>query len=278
LKGGTVNVLGNEFTVLGLRRIGQITRAAERELPPGSRIRQQLDQVIRFNTLAQQNFDLGARALTAAGEPIKVRKQVLSGSRVPLTSFAAALAVAISLMFVTVLLASGSLALERTENAFSRLVRGPMSRSALLGEKVLLAGGVGLLVTLLMVVVLGGFVSLRWERFPLWLVALVAAGLAFGAFGVALGAVARDSSAASLLAFTVLLPLVFCALVPSGVVSPWLYDLTRAVSAVFPFKPALKAIDAGFYGDGALAGPLLHLAGLGCAFALGARVAVRRFG
>jgi ABC-2 type transport system permease protein len=278
LKGGTVNVLGNEFTVLGLRRIGQITRAAKRELPPGSRIRQQLDQVIRFNTLAQQNFDLGARALTAAGEPIKVRKQVLSGSRVPLTSFAAALAVAISLMFVTVLLASGSLALERTENAFSRLVRGPMSRSALLGEKVLLAGGVGLLVTLLMVVVLGGFVSLRWERFPLWLVALVAAGLAFGAFGVALGAVARDSSAASLLAFTVLLPLVFCALVPSGVVSPWLYDLTRAVSAVFPFKPALKAIDAGFYGDGALAGPLLHLAGLGCAFALGARVAVRRFG
>ena len=42
-----------------------------------------------------------------------------------------------------------------------------------------------------------------------------------------------------------LLPIVFCALVPSGVVSPWLYDLTRAVSAVFPFKPALRAIDVG---------------------------------
>jgi ABC-2 type transport system permease protein len=278
LKGGTVNVLGNEFTVLGLQRIGQITRAAKRELPRGSRARGQLDQVIRFNTLAQQNFDLGARALTAASEPIKVRKEVLSGSRVPLTSFAAALAVAISLMFVTALLASGSLALERTENAFSRLVRGPMSRSALLGEKVVLAGTVGLVVTLLMVVVLGGFVSLEWGRFPLWLLALVIGGLAFGAFGVALGAVARDTSAASLLAFTVLLPLVFCALVPSGVVSPWLYDLTRGVSAVFPFKPALKAIEAAFYGDGALLGPLFHLTGVGCAFALAARVAVRRFG
>jgi ABC-type multidrug transport system permease subunit len=278
LKGGTVNVLGNQFTVLGLRRIGQITRAAKRELPRGSPVRQQLDQVIRFNTLAQENFDLGARALTAASEPIKVRKQVLSGSRVPLTSFAAALAVAVSMMFVTVLLASGSLALERTENAFSRLVRGPVSRTGLLGEKILLAGGVGLVVTLLMVLVLGGFVALEWGRFPLWLVALAVGGLAFGAFGVALGAIARDTSAASLLAFTVLLPLVFCALVPSGVVSPWLYDLTRGVSAIFPFKPALKAVDAAFYGDGALAGPLFHLAGLGAAFALAARLAVRRFG
>ncbi len=277
LKGGTVNVLGNRFTVLGLQRIEQITRAARREIPSSSPVRQQLDQVIRFNQLAQQNFDLGARALTAASEPIKVRKEVLSGSRVPLTSFAAALAVAISMMFVTVLLASGSLALERTENAFARLVRGPVSRGALLGEKVLLAGAVGLVVTLLMVLVLGAFVTLEWDRFPLWVVALVVGGLAFGAFGIALGAVARDTSTASLLAFTALLPLVFCALVPSGVVSPWLYDLTRAVSAIFPFKPALKAVEAAFYGDGGLVGPLLHLTALAGAFGLAARLAVGRF-
>ena len=277
LKGGTVNVLGNDFTVLGLRRIGAITRAAKRELPRRSAVRRQLDQVIRFNSLAQQNFDLGARALTAASEPIKVQKQIVSGTRVPLTSFAAALAVAISMMFVTVSLASGSLALERAENAFSRLVRGPVSRAGLLGEKVLLAGLAGLVVTLLMVLVLSGFVALEWDRFHLWLVALLVAGLAFGAFGTALGAVARDASAASLLAFTVLLPLVFCALVPSGVVSHWLYDLTRAVSAVFPFKPALDAVNAAFYGDGALLGPLLHLLGLAGAFAIAARVAVTRF-
>jgi ABC-2 type transport system permease protein len=277
LRGGTVNVLGNEFHVLGLRRIGQITRAARRELPRGSRVRRQLDDVIRFNQLAQQNFDLGGRALNAVGEPIRVRKEVLSGTRVPLTSFAASVAVTISLMFVTVLLASGSLALERTENAFSRLVRGPVSRLGLLSEKVILAGGVGLVVTLLMVLVLGAFVALEWGRFGLWLVALVIGGFAFAAFGTALGAVARDMSAASLLAFTVLLPLVFCALVPSGVVSPWLYDLTRAVSAVFPFKPGLKAVDAAFYGDGALVGPLLHLAGLGLAFTAIGRLALRRF-
>jgi ABC-type multidrug transport system permease subunit len=277
LKGGTVNVLGNEFTVLGLHRIGRITRAAARALPPGSGLRQRLEQVVRFNELAQRNFDLGGKALVAVSEPIKVHKEVLTGSRIPLTSFAAALAITVSLVFVAVLLASGALALERSENTFSRLVRGPVSRTGLLGEKVLLAGVLGLVVTLLMALVLSGFVSLEWNRFPLWLAALAVAALAAAAFGTALGAVAGEVSTASLLAFAVLLPLVFCALVPSGVVSPWLYDLTRAVSAVFPFKPALKAIDAAFYGDGELAGPLLQLSAVGIGFAAVARLALRRF-
>jgi ABC-2 type transport system permease protein len=277
LKGGTVNVLGNEFRLLGLRRIGRITRAAARALPPGSSLRRRLDEVVRFNQLAQENFDLGGKALTTVSEPIQVRKQVLTGSRIPLSSFAAALAITVSLVFVAVLLASGALALERTENTFARLVRGPVSRTGLLGEKVVLAGGLGLLVTLLMALVLGAFVSLEWDRFPLWLASLAIASLAAGAFGAALGAVARDVSTASIVAFAVLLPLVFCALVPSGVVSPWLYDLTRAVSAVFPFKPALKAIDAAFYGDGGLAGPLLQLCAVGVGFTAAARLALRRF-
>ena len=41
-------------------------------------------------------------------------------------------------MFVTVLLVAGSLALEREENAFARLTRGLVSKTALLGEKILL--------------------------------------------------------------------------------------------------------------------------------------------
>ena len=42
-------------------------------------------------------------------------------------------------MFVTVLLAAGLLALEREEHVFGRLVRGLVSRRALLAEKVVLA-------------------------------------------------------------------------------------------------------------------------------------------
>ena len=89
-----------------------------------------------------------------------------SGARVPLTDFAAAVAVAISLMFVTVLLASGSLALERDENTFGRLVRGPVSRTALLAEKVLLAVAGALPVTLLMLLAVGLFVDRRLGPLP----------------------------------------------------------------------------------------------------------------
>ena len=43
-----------------------------------------------------------------------------------------AIAAAVSLMFITLLLAAGALALEREENAYLRLVRGLVSRTALL--------------------------------------------------------------------------------------------------------------------------------------------------
>ena len=58
--------------------------------------------------------------------------------------------------------------------------------------------------------------------------------------GTAIGALAREVAAASLLAFALLLPVAFLALVPSGVVSTALYDVARAVSAVFPFRPTVK--------------------------------------
>ena len=60
--------------------------------------------------------------------------------------------------------------------------------------------------------------------------------------------------AASLLAFMLALPLAFLALVPSGAVAPALYDVIRAVSAAFPFKPTLDALDAALNDAGGLAG------------------------
>ena len=68
--------------------------------------------------------------------------------------------------------------------------------------------------------------------------------LAFGALGVAIGALAREVRAASLLAFLLSLPLAFLALVPAGSVGRGLYDAISAISFVFPFKAALQALDA----------------------------------
>jgi ABC-2 type transport system permease protein len=106
---------------------------------------------------------------------------------------------------------------------------------------------------------------------------VIAGAVAFAALGLAIGALTREVRAASLLAFMLSLPLAFLALVPSGAVAPALYDLIRAVSAVFPFKPTLDALDAALNDAGSLAGPLLHLAGLALAFGVLSRIALRRF-
>jgi hypothetical protein len=102
--------------------------------------------------------------------------------------------------------------------------------------------------------------------------------VAFGALGVAIGGLAREVRAASLLAFLLSLPIAFLALVPSGSVSDALYDVIRVISALFPFKPALDALDNALNDTGeSLWGPLAHLAALTVAFVGIARVAMRRF-
>jgi ABC-type multidrug transport system permease subunit len=190
-----------------------------------------------------------------------------------------AISVTVSLMFVTVLLASGMLALEREEHAFPRLVRGLVSRFGLLAEKIGLAAACAGVVAFAMLAGVALFVDLDWGRLPLWLLALGAGALAFAAMGVAIGGLAREVRAASLLAIMLSLPIAFLALVPSGAVAGGLYDVIRVVSALFPFKPALQAMNAALNdSDPALPVPLLHLLALTLGFGALARLALRRFG
>jgi ABC-type multidrug transport system permease subunit len=275
--GGEYTFLGQSFDVLGLQRAETILVRARAELPAGSAERAELDRVIAFGKLARENLSFSDEVLNVVGEPIRVKATALNGGTTSLTSFAVALAAAVSLMFITLLLAAGTLALEREENAFSRLVRGLVSRTGLLAEKAALASGCAVIVCLIMMAGLGLFVDLDWGRFPLWVAALVVGALAFAALGLAIGGLTRDVRASSLLAFMLCLPLAFLALVPSGAVAPALYDVIRAISAAFPFKPALDALDAALNDAGDLGGPLLHLAGLALVFGALSRIAVRRF-
>jgi ABC-type multidrug transport system permease subunit len=276
VSGGSVDVpVLEDIELLGLERAEEIVERARPNVPP--RERAQLDRVIRFSQLARENLDLSGPLLRSLREPIRVRQTALDGASTSLSSFAVALAAAVSLMFVTLLLAAGTLALEREENVFGRLVRGLVSRTGLLVEKAGLAALCSLVVCLAMLAGLGLFVGLDWARFPLWVAALAIGGLAFGALGVAVGALTREVRAASLLCVMLSLPLTFLALVPSGAVAPALYDAIRAISALFPFKPALDALDAALNDSGGLAVPLLHLAALSAAFGLLARLALRRF-
>jgi ABC-type transport system involved in cytochrome c biogenesis permease component len=276
-KGGDVSLFGSHFNVLGLEKAEAIVRAAQASLPANAPEREQLAQVATFAKLARDNLKLSGGVLQSVGTPIKVQQTIVKGGHTPLDSFAVAIAVTVSLMFVTLLLASGVLALEREENAFLRLVRGLVSRTGLLVEKVGLAAVCAMAVSLVMLAGIALFVSLEWGRFPLWLLGLGFGALAFGAMGVANGGVTREVRAASLLAFMVSLPIAFLALVPSGSVSEGLYDVIRVISALFPFKPTLEAMNSALNRSGGIVGPLVHLAILTLAFGVIARISLRRF-
>jgi ABC-2 type transport system permease protein len=277
VRGGELQVLGQSVPILGLRNANRILRSLRPALEPGP-LRDSLDQVLDFTALTRSNLGTAAVLLTRLTQPIAVDKQVINASTPPLEIFAIAVAATFTLAFVAVLLVAGSLALEREENAYPRLTRGLLSPSGLLTAKVVLGIAVGLLVTLLMLAGLSPFVPLHWDRFGLWLVAIVAGGAALGAAGAALGAAARDVRAVSLLAFMVTLPIAFLSLIPSGTVGPSLNDTIRVLTALFPFKPALQAIMGALDPGGAsIVAAVGHLAILTAAYGILARFALRRF-
>jgi ABC-2 type transport system permease protein len=275
--GGTLDLpIVGAVDILGLRNAQRIIDAALAGMPQDDPSRAPLEQVSRFAELAAENLDVSKPILESIGTPVAVDERALGGSDASLDVFGVEVAVILSLMVVTLLLAAGMLALEREEHAFGRLVRGLVSRSGLLVEKIVLSAACGAALAAIMLAVLSAFLDLGWERVPAWLLALVVSAVAFGALGVAIGALAREVRAASLLAFMLALPVAALALIPSGAVGGALYDVIRIVSGAFPFKPALSALDGALSG-GALLVPLLHLAGLTLAFAALARLALRRF-
>jgi hypothetical protein len=278
LNGGSVQILGQTVRLLGLRNARTIVAGTLASLPRNSGLRVALGQVVSFADLAIQGLGFAKPVLGSIGTPLTVQETQLAGRTTPTDAYAASIAVIVSLMFVTMLLAAGMLALERSEHAYSRLVRGLVTPGRLLSEKVVLAAGCATVVTLAMAALVSLFVHLEWGRVELWVLALAVSGLAFGALGVAVGAIAREVSAASLMAFLVSLPIAFVALVPSTAVSGAVASVLNVIAFLFPFKAGLQAASNAFSGTSPGIGlPLLHLVALTLVFAGLAVVAMRRF-
>ncbi len=279
VKGGAFDIplIGN-VDILGLDRAAAILQAARTELPPNSPAKQALDQVIEFADLAGDNLDLALPLLGAISQPIAVDKQIVAGDTSELDTFAIAVAATVTLMFVTVLLVAGSLALEREENAYARVTRGLVGPAGLLSEKVVLGIVASFAVTLLLLGALTALVSIDWGRTPLILLAILAGGAAFAAFGAAIGGSAKEVRASSLLAFMVSLPIAFLSLVPSGTINVAVFHVIEVVRALFPFDPALDAIQGALDSEGPdMLLPLVHLAAVAAAYGVLARLALRRF-
>ena len=278
LNGGNLQFFGQNVPLLGLKNARSIVQGTIASLPSDSPLRPALQQVVRFASLAIAGLGFATPTLSSIGSPLTVQTTELAGKTTPTASYAAAIAVIVSLMFVGMLLAAGLLALERSERAYSRLVRGLVSPEGLLSEKVALSAAGAASVTLVMSALVSLFVHLEWARFPLWIAALVFGGLAFAALGVAIGGLAREVSVASLMAFLLSLPVAFVALVPADAVSGTLKSILDAISFVFPFKAALQAVANAFSGASpAIGWPLVHLGVLTLAFGALARLAMRRF-
>jgi ABC-type multidrug transport system permease subunit len=272
LQGGNLGLLGGPENLIGLSQIPPALRGIIARQHPGPD-RTELERISSFAHFAAQNLSLSKNVLSIVSQPIQVRSTLLHGRRTPLNTFAVVVAVTVSLMFISVLLAAGGVALEREEGTLMRLVRGLLSREQLLVEKSLLAAGCSFVVAFAMLAGVSAFVTLDWSRVGLWLAALAFAALAFAALGVAIGALAREVRAASLLAFLLSLPLAFLALVPAGSLAGGLNEAIGVISFVFPFKASLQALDAAVNGASpSIGSSLAHLTVLALVFGALARL------
>ncbi len=271
--GGGGSFLGRHFDVLGLDGTARLLD----QLPPEPRLK----RIRSFVDTAGLALDRTDDALRATANPIRLVRAPDRGRTWLLSAQIQGYALGLTLSFLALLLAAGTLASERDENVIGRLVRGPISLWQLVWGKVALAGAVAGLLGLAITLAFGAIVELGnveggepWGRLPLVLAGVLLAGASFGALGALVGALARDARTASLVALLVALPIVFLGLVPSEVVPPagW-------VSDAFPFAHAVRLFASALYDASpwrTVSTQAAWLAGLGLASAALARVAARR--
>ena len=108
LTGGKLSFLGSTFDVLGPARTrARSSTGCSPELPQSSPLHARLAPVAELRADRGREPRRLKAVIGAVAAPIVVRQQVFNGRRTPLDNYAVAVAVAVSLMFVCVLLASG---------------------------------------------------------------------------------------------------------------------------------------------------------------------------
>ena len=271
--GATISFLGRDIDILGLDRTAQLLEG----FPP-SADRDRIIDFIRDARLALAETD---SAMRATANPIELVQVSQRGRTWALSAQVQAYTLALTITFLTLILAAGALAAERDENVIGRLARGLVGFGQLVAAKVALAGvvalglGAAIAVAFGVIIEIGGIEGGEpWDRLPLLLVGVVVAGASLGAFGALLGGLAREARTASLVAVLVVLPIIFLGLVPQEVV-----PVAAWISEAFPFAHAVKLFDAALFDASPwarLGREALWLAGLGAGFGLLARLAARR--
>ena len=268
VRGGRATFGGLTYDVLGLARmqklLGRLPATPQRK------------RIAEFARIAGVALTQTGSLLASTANPIKLERAREKSRSSLLSAQVQAYALALTITFLALLLAAGAIASERDEHAIGRLARGLVSMGELVWAKVALAAavalalGLGIALVFGVIVEAGGVVGGEpWARLPLLAVGLVLAGAALGALGALLGALARETRSASLVAVLVVMPIVFLGLVPPEVapVAGWLSNGLPFVHAVRYFASSLY--DASPWGTVGrelawLAGPGLLFGGLAC--------------
>jgi len=273
LHGGDGSFLGQPIDVLGIEKAEKVL-AGMPQTPKVERLRGFLHDA----RLALANT---GDALRSTAHPIELVRAPTRGRTWVLSAEVQAYALGLTITFLALMLAAGSLAAERDENVIGRLARGLIGLGHLIWAKVALAAGVALVLGLAIAVAFGAIIEIGgvtggepWRRLPLLVVGLVLAGGALGALGALLGALAREARTASLVALLVVMPIVFLGLIPAEVVPPaaWASD-------ALPFAHSVRFFSAALYDLspwGSVLREGLWLVALGAVFGGLARVGARR--
>jgi ABC-2 type transport system permease protein len=272
-RGGSGSFLGERFDVLGLDG----TKRLLAQLPPGP----QRDAISAFVDEARKALARTGSLMAATAHPIVLHQVKGRGRTWVLSAQVQAYALAITITFLALVLAAGALAAERDELVLPRLARGLASLSEVVAAKALLATVIAVSVGVVLALAFGVVVEVGgirggepWARLPLLVVGLALAGIALGALGAWVGALARDGRTASLVAVLLVLPVIFLGLVP-----PEFSQAAGWISDAFPFVHAARFFTAALFALSPwrrLAIEAAWLVGLGAVYFVAARAAARR--
>lgn len=278
-RGGTGTLGETEVTVMGLEQArSELERLAD---SPDADVAATAKELARFVGQVEGAVDQVGEYLQATANPIQLVSEKERGRTWLLSAQVQAYALGLALAFVAVLLGAALITSEREERTLGRLVQGLVGLAGIVAEKIAFVSLLGASVGLALALVFGAVVEIGgvsggqpWERLPLLTVGLVLVAASFGAVGVLLGTLARDTSGAMLLALLIGLPVVLVAVVPTGS-----FPLAGALSAAVPFGHAVDLAAAVLYDSDPWPEALRQAAwllGLTLAFALLARASAHR--
>ena len=230
--GGNVALFGQTGTLAGLKSSQQTIRDMQRALRAAGKP-EEAASLLDFITGVGENLDLAKPAAKAIASPIRLDVKAGAPGREPLSALGIAGALVVGLGLVSVLLSAALLSAEREDGVLSRLGRGLVSPGSIIAQKAVVSAAAALVVGMVLLGVVAVSTSVTVGRWGIWVIALLVAGLAFGAFGLLIGALARETRTALLAGLMISLPLAVVALIPGSDVAYW-------ASAVAGFGPAAR--------------------------------------